>query len=149
VSEALAGTLLLALLFLFFSLGLEIAFSLGLVGLLGLFWLKGWTIGLGVVGSVSWSNASSFSFVAVPLFVFMSAILLHAGIGQSLYAAVARWSGSSPRPAVASVFAAPSSPRPGRAATAATIGMIAIPEMSAGLSQAAGLRSPPAAPSVS
>ncbi len=132
MSEALAGTLLLALLFLFFSLGLEIAFSLGLVGLLGLLWLKGWTVGLGVVGSVAWSNASSFSFVAVPLFVFMSAILLHAGIGQSLYAAVARWVGFLPGGlAVASIFACAifSAVSGSSVATAATIGMIAIPEM--------------------
>ena len=132
MSEALAGTLLLALLFLFFSLGLEIAFSLGLVGLLGLLWLKGWTVGLGVVGSVAWSNASSFSFVAVPLFVFMSAILLHAGIGQSLYAAVARWVGFLPGGlAVASVFACAifAAVSGSSVATAATIGMIAIPEM--------------------
>jgi C4-dicarboxylate transporter DctM subunit len=132
VSEALVGAVLLALLFLFFALGLEIAFSLGLVGLLGLLWLKGWTVGLGVVGSVAWSNASSFSFVAVPLFVFMSAILLHSGIGQSLYAAVAQWVGFLPGGlAVASVgacaiFAAVSG---SSVATAATIGMIAIPEM--------------------
>ena len=132
MSEALIGTVLLALLFLFFAMGLEIAFSLGLVGLLGLLWLKGWTVGLGVVGSVAWSNASSFSFVAVPLFVFMSAILLHSGIGQSLYAAVAQWVGFLPGGlAVASVgacaiFAAVSG---SSVATAATIGMIAIPEM--------------------
>ncbi len=132
VSEALAGTVLLALLFLFFSLGLEIAFSLGLVGLVGLLWLKGWTVGLGVVGSVAWSNASSFSFVAVPLFVFMSAILLHSGIGQSLYAAVARWVGFLPGGlAVASVFACAifAAVSGSSVATAATIGMIAIPEM--------------------
>ncbi len=132
MSEALAGTILLALLFLFFSLGLEIAFSLGLVGLLGLLWLKGWTVGLGVVGSVAWSNASSFSFVAVPLFVFMSAILLHSGIGQSLYAAVARWVGFLPGGlAVASVFACAifAAVSGSSVATAATIGMIAIPEM--------------------
>jgi len=132
VSEALVGTVLLALLFLFFSLGLEIAFSLGLVGLLGLLWLKGWTVGLGVVGSVAWSNASSFSFVAVPLFIFMSAILLHSGIGQSLYAAVARWVGFLPGGlAVASVFACAifAAVSGSSVATAATIGMIAIPEM--------------------
>lgn len=132
MSEALVGTVLLALLFLFFSMGLEIAFSLGLVGLLGLLWLKGWTIGLGVVGSVAWSNASSFSFVAVPLFIFMSAILLHAGIGQSLYAAVARWVGFLPGGlAVASVFACAifAAVSGSSVATAATIGMIAIPEM--------------------
>jgi C4-dicarboxylate transporter, DctM subunit len=132
VSEALLGTLLLAVLFALFALGLEIAFSLGLVGLLGLLWLKGWTVGLGVVGSVAWSNASSFSFVAVPLFVFMSAILLHAGIGESLYAAVARWVGFLPGGlAVASVFACAifAAVSGSSVATAATIGMIAIPEM--------------------
>ena len=132
MSEALIGTVLLTLLFLLFALGLEIAFSLGVVGLVGLLWLKGWTVGLGVVGSVAWSNASSYSFVAVPLFVFMSAILLHSGIGQSLYAAVAQWVGFLPGGlAVASVaacaiFAAVSG---SSVATAATIGMIAIPEM--------------------
>jgi tripartite ATP-independent transporter DctM subunit len=132
VSEALVGSILLALLFVLFALGLEIAFSLGLVGLVGLLWLKGWTVGLGVVGSVAWSNASSFSFVAVPLFVFMSAILLHAGIGESLYAAVARWVGFLPGGlAVASVFACAifAAVSGSSVATAATIGMIAIPEM--------------------
>jgi tripartite ATP-independent transporter DctM subunit len=132
VSEALLGTALLLLLFALFAMGLEIAFSLGLVGLVGLLWLKGWTVGLGVVGSVAWSNASSFSFVAVPLFVFMSAILLHAGIGESLYAAVARWVGFLPGGlAVASVFACAifAAVSGSSVATAATIGMIAIPEM--------------------
>jgi tripartite ATP-independent transporter DctM subunit len=132
VSEALLGGVLLALLFVLFAMGLEIAFSLGLVGLVGLLWLKGWTVGLGVVGSVAWSNASSFSFVAVPLFVFMSAILLHAGIGESLYAAVARWVGFLPGGlAVASVFACAifAAVSGSSVATAATIGMIAIPEM--------------------
>jgi tripartite ATP-independent transporter DctM subunit len=132
VSEALVGSILLGLLFVLFALGLEIAFSLGLVGLVGLLWLKGWTVGLGVVGSVAWSNASSFSFVAVPLFVFMSAILLHSGIGESLYAAVARWVGFLPGGlAVASVFACAifAAVSGSSVATAATIGLIAIPEM--------------------
>jgi C4-dicarboxylate transporter DctM subunit len=132
VSEALIGAILVALLFLFFAMGLEIALSLGLVGLIGLLWLKGWSVGLGVVGSVAWSNASSFSFVAVPLFVFMSAILLRSGIGQSLYTAVARWVGFLPGGlAVASVFACAifSAVSGSSVATAATISMIAIPEM--------------------
>src|SRR5207245_430646 len=78
------------------AMGLEIAVSLGVVGVLGLLWLKGWTVGLGVVGSVAWSNATSFSFIAVPLFVFMSAILLHSGIGRGLFTAAARGVGSAP-----------------------------------------------------
>jgi C4-dicarboxylate transporter DctM subunit len=132
VSEPLLGALLVGLLFLLFAAGLEIALALGLVGLLGLVYLKGWSVGLGVIGSVAWSNATSFSYVAVPLFIFMSAILLHSGMGRSLYSAVALWTGFLPGGlAVASVFACAifAAVSGSSVATAATIGMIAIPEM--------------------
>ena len=105
MSEAVLGTLLIAALFLLFAMGVEIALALGIVGIAGLLYLKGWTIGLGVVGSIAWTNATSFSFVAVPLFVFMSGILLHSGIGRGLYTAVARWVAFLPGGlAVASIF---------------------------------------------
>jgi tripartite ATP-independent transporter DctM subunit len=132
VSEALLGTLLIAALFLLFALGVEIALALGIVGIAGLLYLKGWTIGLGVVGSIAWTNATSFSFVAVPLFVFMSGILLHSGIGRGLYTAVARWVAFLPGGlAVASIFSCAifAAVSGSSVATAATIGMIAIPEM--------------------
>src|SRR5256712_12901902 len=91
--------------FVLFAAGVEVSIALGIVGMLGLLWLKGFTIGLGVVGSIAWSNASSFSFIAVPLFVFMSGILLHSGIGKGLYTAVARRGSFLPGGlAVASIF---------------------------------------------
>jgi tripartite ATP-independent transporter DctM subunit len=132
VSEALLGTLLIAGMFLLFALGVEIALALGVVGIAGLLYLKGWTIGLGVVGSIAWTNATSFSFIAVPLFVFMSGILLHSGIGRGLYTAVARWVSFLPGGlAVASIFSCAifAAISGSSVATAATIGMIAIPEM--------------------
>jgi tripartite ATP-independent transporter DctM subunit len=132
VSEALLGTLLIAALFLLFALGVEIALALGIVGVAGLLYLKGWTIGLGVVGSIAWTNATSCSFIAVPLFVFMSGILLHSGIGRGLYTAVARWVAFLPGGlAVASIFSCAifAAVSGSSVATAATIGMIAIPEM--------------------
>jgi tripartite ATP-independent transporter DctM subunit len=112
--------------------GMEISIALGIVGVLGLLYLKGWTVGLGVVGSIAWSNATSFSFIAVPLFVFMSGILLHSGIGRGLYTAVARWVSFLPGGlAVASIFSCAifAAISGSSVATAATIGMIAIPEM--------------------
>src|SRR2546429_6765556 len=121
--------------FVLFAMGLEIAVSLGVVGVLGLLWLKGWTVGLGVVGSVAWSNATSFSFIAVPLFVFMSAILLHSGIGRGLFTAVARWVGFLPGGlAVASVFSCAIFAAGSRSsvATAATLRLIAIPPKGGG-----------------
>ena len=132
MSEAIFGTLLIALLFLLFALGLEISISLGLAGVVGLLYLKGWTVGMGVVGSIAWTNATSFSFIAVPLFVFMSGILLHSGIGKGLFTAVARWVGFLPGGlAVASIFSCAifAAVSGSSVATAATIGMIAIPEM--------------------
>src|SRR5438876_87085 len=132
MSETLLGTLLIALMFLLFALGVEISIALGIVGVVGLLYLKGFTIGLGVVGSIAWSNASSFSFIAVPLFVFMSGILLHSGIGKGLYTAVARWVSFLPGGlAVASIFSCAifAAISGSSVATAATIGLIAIPEM--------------------
>jgi tripartite ATP-independent transporter DctM subunit len=70
--------------------------------------------------------------VAVPLFVFMSGILLHSGIGRGLYTAVARWVSFLPGGlAVASIFSCAifAAISGSSVATAATIGMIAIPEM--------------------
>ena len=105
MSEPLLGALLIALMFLLFALGVEISIALGVVGVVGLLYLKGFNVGLGVVGSIAWSNATSFSFIAVPLFVFMSGILLHSGIGSGLYTAVARWVSFLPGGlAVASIF---------------------------------------------
>src|SRR2546421_1283634 len=118
--------------FVLFAAGVEVSIAVGVVGVVGLLYLKGFTIGLGVVGSIAWSNASSFSFIAVPLFIFMSGILLHSGIGKGLYTAVARWvSFLTGGLAVASIFSCAifAAISGSSVATAATIGMIAIPEM--------------------
>src|SRR5260370_449029 len=118
--------------FLLFAVGVEISVALGIVGLLGLLWLKGFTVGLGAVGSIAWSNASSFSFIAVPLFIFRSGLRLHSGIGKGLCTAVARWVSFLPAGlAVASIFSCAifAAISGSSVATAATIGMIAIPEM--------------------
>jgi len=132
VSESALGGVLIGLMFVLFAAGVEVSIALGIVGMLGLLWLKGFTIGLGVVGSIAWSNASSFSFLAVPLFVFMSGILLHSGIGKGLYTAVARWVSFLPGGlAVASIFSCAifAAISGSSVATAVTIGLIAIPEM--------------------
>lgn len=132
MSDPLIGALLVALLFLLLAIGIEVMIALGIVGLLGLLWLKGWTVGLSVVGSIAWSNATSFSLIAIPLFVFMSAVLLHSGIGKGLYTAVARWVSFLPGGlAVAGIFSCGifAAVSGSSVATAATIGMISVPEM--------------------
>jgi tripartite ATP-independent transporter DctM subunit len=94
--------------------------------------MKGWLVGMTVIGSICWSTASNFNYVALPLFIFMSAVLLHSGIGSSLYTAITRWVSFLPGGlAIASVFACAvfGAVCGSSVATAATIGLIAIPEM--------------------
>ncbi len=128
----MVGSILLGSMFALFALGLEIAFSMALVGIVGLLVVSGWKVGLGVIGSIAWSNATSFNFIALPLFIFMSAILMYSGVGKGLFSAIARWVGFLPGGlAVASVLSCAvfSAVSGSSVATAATIGMIAIPEM--------------------
>jgi len=120
--------LMLALLF----AGLEIAFALGLAGLLGLFLWQPGLKSLEIAGLTAWNGTNNFILVALPLFVFMSAVLHHSGISDNLFEGVSRWLNWLPGAlavssvAACGIFAALSG---SSTATAATIGLAAIPEM--------------------
>ncbi|NRG19869.1 TRAP transporter large permease subunit [Rhizobiales bacterium] len=117
-------------------------FGLLLIGIPVAFALAGLGFGLLVVGGFSplmlpqglLSAADSFVLIAVPLFLLMSNVLLKGGVGRDLFAAVQSWVGHWPGGlAVATIlscgiFAAISG---SSVATAATIGTVAIPEMTA------------------
>jgi C4-dicarboxylate transporter DctM subunit len=125
-------SILILLLLLFLASGLEIAFSLGLVGAIGLFFWQGGVNALVAIGEIAWSVSTSFTLLAVPLFIFMSAILIESGLSSGLYGTAAKFLSWVPGGlAVASeiasaVFAAVSG---SSTATAAAIGMVSIPEM--------------------
>jgi C4-dicarboxylate transporter DctM subunit len=122
-------TIILGLMFGLLLASLPVAFSLGGLGL-----------GLLITGGFSplmapqaiLSTLDGFILLAVPLFLLMSNILLYGGCGRDLYAAVQAWVGHWPGGlAIATIiscgiFAAISGVS---VATAATIGVVAIPEM--------------------
>jgi C4-dicarboxylate transporter, DctM subunit len=121
--------IILGLMFGLLLASLPVAFSLGSLGL-----------GLLVTGGFSplmapqaiLSTLDGFILLAVPLFLLMSNILLYGGCGKDLYSAVQAWVGHWPGGlAIATIvscgiFAAISGVS---VATAATIGVVAIPEM--------------------
>jgi C4-dicarboxylate transporter DctM subunit len=111
--------------------GVPVAFALGGLGFL-LLAASGFSPLIapqGLLGTID-----NFVLLAVPLFLLMSNVLLKGGVGRDLFAAVQAWVGHWPGGlAVATilscgVFAAISG---SSVATAATIGTVAIPEMSA------------------
>lgn len=122
--------LILAALFSMLLAGIPVAFTLGGLGFLLL--LAGGFSPL-MVPQGLFSTIDNFVLLAVPLFLLMSNILLKGGVGRDLYAAVQAWVGHWPGGlAVATIlscgiFAAISG---SSVATAATIGTVAIPEMS-------------------
>ena len=122
-------TIILFVMFALLLASLPVAFSLGSLGL-----------GMLITGGFSplmapqaiLSTLDGFILLAVPLFLLMSNVLLYGGCGKNLYEAVQAWVGHWPGGlAIATIiscgiFAAISGVS---VATAATIGVVAIPEM--------------------
>ncbi|MHC5654641.1 TRAP transporter large permease [Stappia sp. ICDLI1TA098] len=123
--------LILVALFSLLLAGIPVAFALAGLGL-GLLTLGGFSPLMVPQGLLS--SADNFVLISVPLFLLMSNVLLKGGVGRDLFAAVQAWVGHWPGGlAIATIlscgiFAAISG---SSVATAATIGTVAIPEMTA------------------
>jgi C4-dicarboxylate transporter DctM subunit len=124
--------ILVILLFLFLGSGLEIAFALGLTGAIGLLlWTKDLN-SLVAMGEIAWHVTTSYTLLAVPLFIFMGSILVESKASAGLYEAAAKLFSRLPgglavaSEAACAIFAAVTG---SSTACAAAIGMIAIPEM--------------------
>jgi len=125
----LTAFIILGLLLTLLILGIPIAFVMGGLGL-GLLLLDGFNPIM--IPQGLYSSIDNFILLAVPLFLLMSNILLKGGVGKDLFAAAQSWVGHWPGGlGVATIlscalFAAISG---SSVATAATIGTVAIPEM--------------------
>ncbi len=123
--------LIFILISLFLVVGMPVAFSLGVVGLGGLFALEGGGAFYGVT-MIIYQSLHSFTLTAIPLFILMAKILIHSRISEDLYrfihSLVGHWPGGL---GIATVlFCAGFSAISGSSvATAATVGMLSVPEM--------------------
>jgi len=81
------GTLMFLLL-----LGLPLAFVLGGVSVIFLYFTWGFDSFFMVVSQI-WSTMGSFTLVAIPLFVFMAMILERTGVARDLYRMMHLWCG--------------------------------------------------------
>ena len=121
--------LILGLLMLLLALRVPVAFALGGMGV---FLLAYFPLPLNAVPQRLFGAMDSFELLAVPMFLLMSNILLKAKVGKDLFAAVQSWIGHWPGGlGVATIFSCGlfSAVSGSSVATAATIGTVAIPEM--------------------
>lgn len=120
---------ILATLLVLLLLRIPVAFALAGMGT-AMLWLKG--LPLIMTSQFILSGVNSFEFLAVPLFLLMSHVLLIGGHGAALFRAVQSWVGHWPGGLgvatilTCAIFAAVSG---SSVATAATVGAIAISEM--------------------
>jgi tripartite ATP-independent transporter DctM subunit len=120
----LAGLLFLLL------IGLEIAWSVGVIALIGLLFLVNQPIDQ--IAYTMWDSLNSFALTAMPLFILMGSILGNTGVNEKLFSAINKWVGQVPGGLVISVisgnavFAAMSG---SAMAATATFGKIAYPAM--------------------
>jgi C4-dicarboxylate transporter DctM subunit len=125
-----SGIVMSVLLFGLLLAGVWIAIGLGMVGILGLFFID--PSAVTGVGVIVWDTLESFVLTAVPLFLLMGAIILHSGVSSNFYKGLSMWLDHVPGSlahsniVACSIFAAISG---SSVATAAAIGAIAIPEM--------------------
>jgi len=123
-----AFVIILALLVLL-VMRVPVAFALG--GL-GVFLLWYYPLPLNAVPQRLYGTMDSFELLAVPMFLLMSNVLLKGNVGRDLFAAVQSWVGHWPGGlGVATILSCGmfSAVSGSSVATAATIGTVAIPEM--------------------
>lgn len=121
----------LATLVVLFGLGIYVAVAMGL-GSLFLVTVFGDRTVWDIYGYIPWNTLTSFTLVALPLFVLMGEVLLRSGAADRMYDALAKWLTGMPggllhtNVAACAMFACVSG---SSAATAATIGRVSLPFM--------------------
>lgn len=125
------ATLMFPVLFIFIFLGLPVSFSLFVVAFGAGLFAFGDILPRQMVGKLL-EVSSSYSLAAVPLFIFMGAVLERSGIAEKLFQAMQLWMGRMPGGlalatiAMAGIFAAATGIV---GAVEAVIGLMAIPAM--------------------
>jgi len=88
-----AGGLGFLVMLMFMFMGIPVAFSLFLVGMVGMAYLRGMDASLSLIGSIPYRTAAHYEFCVIPLFILMGYIVFYAGLGRDLYGTTYKWIG--------------------------------------------------------
>jgi C4-dicarboxylate transporter DctM subunit len=123
-------TLLLLLLLLF--LGMPVAFSLGISGIVGMYFTSGFDGVYSLVFTVPYRTAASYTLSVIPMFVLMAQAVSQSGLVGYVFEAARKWLERLPAGmAIAAIFssAGVAAMSGSSVASAATTASIVIPEM--------------------
>jgi len=132
MSEIFLTVFLLLVLFFLLGSGVWVAFSLLSVGIVGIALFSEAPLGE-VMATTIWGASNSWALAALPLFIWMGEILFRSKLSEDMFTGLSPWMNRLPGRLLhvnifgCAIFAAVSG---SSAATAATIGKMAIPELS-------------------
>ena len=132
MSPLTVGVIGIFFLFLLLALRMQIGFSMALVGFLGFAVLSSLGSSFAIMGMEPFKIGAAYSLTVIPLFILMGQFANHSKMGFEIYQTVYRWIGFLPGGlSMATIgacggFAAISG---SSLAAAATMGMVALPEM--------------------
>jgi tripartite ATP-independent transporter DctM subunit len=132
MSPETTGIVGIGLLLFLFSLRMPVAFAMTFVGLAGFAYLSGSEPALNILAQDIYDTFSSYPLSVIPLFILMGSFAFASGISQRLYTTTYHWVGGLRGGlTIATVLACAGFAAicGSTAATAATMGKIALPEM--------------------
>jgi len=133
MSEAMVGVYGIVIMFgVLFFLRIPAAFTMALVGFLGIAYVTSFQAAFGMIGSELWNIFSSYGLTVIPMFILVGEFIHYAGYNDSLYHATHRWFGHYRGGlAITTIMASAafSAISGSNTATAATMSTVAIPAM--------------------
>lgn len=132
MSAQTLGLISLIATILLLALRVPIGVALGGISIIGIAYLRGLDVALGMLRSAPYDFMANWELSAIPMFILMGAVAHHSGISSSLFTAARLWLGRLPGGlAVATNFACAgfAAASGSSVAASAAMGKIAIPEM--------------------
>ncbi|OPY62069.1 MAG: Sialic acid TRAP transporter permease protein SiaT [Syntrophorhabdaceae bacterium PtaU1.Bin034] len=132
MSEVGIGVIALVVLLAFFMTGIELAFAMGIIGVVGFAYVVNVKAAMGLMANDFFDALASYGLTVIPLFVLMGQIAFNAGIAKRLYDCAHKFLGHIPGGmAIATVAGATAFKAicGSVAATSATFASVAVPEM--------------------
>jgi tripartite ATP-independent transporter DctM subunit len=132
MSPVVIGLVGFLLLFALLANGMSIGFAMALIGFLGMCILFSVPVAIAKMAMTSYHAASDYSLAVLPLFLLMAHVVFQCGFGDQLFRVAEKWVGrlrgglAMGTIGACSAFGAVSG---SSLATAATVGLIALPEM--------------------
>ncbi len=126
------GIWIVLLMLVFMFLGMPVAFSLGVAGVIGLYLVGGFDSVFSILSTVPFRTAAHYTLSTLPMFILMAQFISASKIVDEIFVAAQRWLERLPGGlAIATIFAAAgmAAMSGSSTASAATLSTIAVPQM--------------------